>query len=135
MQAPTIAERNGLANMRTRIADLIAGCERISAESGLRIAVVGHAGDGNMHPTIVYQSDSAAQLARAQQAFRDILALGLKLGGTVTGEHGVGRIKQDWLATEIGPIGMRTHRAIKAALDPHNVFNPGSMFATQEISA
>ncbi|HEX7660787.1 MAG TPA: FAD-linked oxidase C-terminal domain-containing protein [Pseudonocardiaceae bacterium] len=120
---------------RTRIADLIAGCERISAESGLRIAVVGHAGDGNMHPTIVYQSDSAAQLARAQQAFRDILALGLKLGGTVTGEHGVGRIKQDWLATEIGPIGMRTHRAIKAALDPHNVFNPGSMFATQEISA
>ena len=59
----------------------------------------------------------------------------VKLGGTVTGEHGVGRIKQDWLATEIGPIGMRTHRAIKAALDPHNVFNPGSMFATQEISA
>jgi glycolate oxidase len=114
---------------RTRIADLISGCERISKEVGLRIAVVGHAGDGNMHPTIVYDPTSESEFARAHQAFDDILAVGLSLGGTVTGEHGIGKIKRDWLEREIGPIGMRVHRTIKAALDPNNLFNPGSMFA------
>lgn len=61
-------------------------------------------------------------------AFRKILEVGLSLGGTVTGEHGIGKIKQDWLAREIGPVGLDVHRRIKAALDPHNLFNPGSMF-------
>ncbi|WP_028852034.1 FAD-binding oxidoreductase [Thermocrispum municipale] len=113
---------------RTRIAELITGCERISERVGLRIAVVGHAGDGNMHPTIVYDAGSEDEFRRAREAFNDILDLGLSLGGTVTGEHGIGKIKQDWLAREIGPVGMRVHRQIKAALDPENLFNPGSMF-------
>jgi glycolate oxidase len=113
---------------RTRIADLIAGCERISESVGLRIAVVGHAGDGNMHPTIVYDPSSADEFARAQRAFDEILAVGLALGGTITGEHGVGKIKREWLAKEIGPVGLRVHRGIKRALDPENLFNPGSMF-------
>jgi glycolate oxidase subunit GlcD len=114
---------------RTRIAELIAGCERVSEEFGLRIAVVGHAGDGNMHPTIVYAPDSADEFARARKAFDAILEIGLSLGGTITGEHGVGKIKREWLEREIGPVGMRVHRQIKAALDPDNLFNPGSMFA------
>ncbi|SEF28623.1 glycolate oxidase [Amycolatopsis pretoriensis] len=114
---------------RTRIAELIRGCEKISSEVGLRIAVVGHAGDGNMHPTIVYQPDDADEFARAQKAFDEILEVGLSLGGTVTGEHGVGKIKREWLEREIGPVGMRVHRQIKAALDPGNLFNPGSMFS------
>lgn len=114
---------------RTRIAELIAGCERISEEVGLRIAVVGHAGDGNMHPTIVYAPDSADEFARARRAFDEILEVGLSLGGTVTGEHGVGKIKREWLAREIGPVGLRVHRQIKQALDPDNLFNPGSMFS------
>ncbi|MFD4674669.1 FAD-binding oxidoreductase [Lentzea sp. NPDC058450] len=113
---------------RTRIAELIQGCEDISAEVGLKIAVVGHAGDGNMHPTIVYDPADASQFARAQKAFDDILAVGLSLGGTVTGEHGIGKIKREWLAKEIGPVGLRVHREIKRALDPDNLFNPGSMF-------
>ncbi|MDQ0378460.1 FAD-binding oxidoreductase [Amycolatopsis thermophila] len=114
---------------RTRIAELIAGCQRISEEVGLRIAVVGHAGDGNMHPTIVYQPDDEDEFARARRAFDEILDVGLKLGGTVTGEHGVGKIKREWLEREIGPVGMRVHRQIKQALDPENLFNPGSMFS------
>jgi glycolate oxidase len=114
---------------RTRIAELIRGCEKISSEVGLRIAVVGHAGDGNMHPTIVYQPDDEDEFARAQRAFDAILEVGLSLGGTVTGEHGVGKIKREWLAREIGPVGIRVHRQIKAALDPENLFNPGSMFS------
>ncbi|MGW4394329.1 FAD-binding oxidoreductase [Amycolatopsis nivea] len=114
---------------RTRIAELIRGCERISEKVGLKIAVVGHAGDGNMHPTIVYAPDSEDEFARAQQAFDEILDVGLSLGGTVTGEHGVGKIKREWLAREIGPVGIRVHRQIKQALDPENLFNPGSMFS------
>jgi glycolate oxidase len=113
---------------RTRIAELISGCERISASCGLRIAVVGHAGDGNMHPTIVYDPTSESEFAAARRAFDEILEVGLSLGGTITGEHGVGKIKREWLAREIGPVGMRVHRSIKAALDPDNLFNPGSMF-------
>jgi glycolate oxidase len=114
---------------RTRIAELIHGCQKVSEEVGLRIAVVGHAGDGNMHPTIVYQPDDPDEFARAQRAFDAILEIGLSLGGTVTGEHGVGKIKREWLEREIGPIGMRVHRQIKQALDPENLFNPGSMFS------
>jgi glycolate oxidase len=114
---------------RTKISDLIAACERIGEEVGLRVACVGHAGDGNMHPTIVYDPASESEFERANQAFHDILAVGLSLGGTVTGEHGIGKIKREWLEREIGPVGMRVHRTIKAALDPENLFNPGSMFA------
>jgi glycolate oxidase subunit GlcD len=114
---------------RTRIAELIAGCQRIGEKVGLRIAVVGHAGDGNMHPTIVYSPDAPDEFERAQQAFDDIMELGLSLGGTVTGEHGVGKMKREWLAREIGPTGLRVHRQIKTALDPENLFNPGSMFS------
>ncbi|WP_422647115.1 FAD-binding oxidoreductase [Actinoalloteichus caeruleus] len=113
---------------RTRIAELIAGCAEIGEEVGLTVAVTGHAGDGNMHPTIVYDASRADEAEAARVAFDRILALGLRLGGTVTGEHGVGKIKQDWLATEIGPVGLRAHRAIKNALDPGGLFNPGSMF-------
>ncbi|RZQ65228.1 FAD-binding oxidoreductase [Amycolatopsis suaedae] len=114
---------------RTRIAELISGCQQIGEDVGLRIAVVGHAGDGNMHPTIVYSPDSEDEFARARVAFDRILEVGLSLGGTVTGEHGVGKIKREWLEREIGPVGMRVHREIKRALDPGNLFNPGSMFS------
>ncbi len=114
---------------RTRIAELISGCEAISERVGLLIAVVGHAGDGNMHPTIAYDPTDADQFERAKVAFDDILELGLSLGGTVTGEHGIGKIKREWLAKEIGEVGLAAHRAIKRALDPDNLFNPGSMFS------
>ncbi|MCP2262322.1 glycolate oxidase [Streptoalloteichus tenebrarius] len=116
---------------RTRIADLINGCEAVGERHGLLVAVVGHAGDGNMHPTIVYDPESEEQFARARRAFDEILELGLSLGGTITGEHGVGKIKREWLEREIGPVGLGVHRAIKAALDPGNLFNPGSMFAAE----
>ena len=116
---------------RTQIAALISACEQISAQVGLTIGVLGHAGDGNMHPTIVYDAADAAQTAAAELAFGLMLDAGRALGGTVTGEHGVGRIKQDFLAREIGDIGLDVHRKIKNALDPAGLFNPGSMFAAR----
>lgn len=114
---------------RTQIDALISACARISAQIGLTIGVLGHAGDGNMHPTIVYDATDPAQTAAAELAFGLILDAGRALGGTVTGEHGVGRIKQEFLAAEIGPIGLEVHRRLKDALDPAGLFNPGSMFA------
>ena len=114
---------------RTEIASLISACEQISADVGLTIGVVGHAGDGNMHPTVVYDASDAGQCAAAELAFGLMLDAGRALGGTVTGEHGVGRIKQDFLASEIGPIGLAVHQLIKQALDPQGLLNPGSMFA------
>ena len=113
---------------RSRIAQFLDGCDAIARERGLLIGVVGHAGDGNMHPTIVFDPSDDDQRTRAYAAFDDILELGLSLGGTITGEHGVGVIKVDWLEREIGPVALDVHRAIKDALDPAGLLNPGKVF-------
>jgi glycolate oxidase len=114
---------------RSRIADLLSGTAAIAAEVGVTIGVVGHAGDGNMHPTVIFDAASPDERARARVAFDAILDLGLSLGGTITGEHGVGTLKVDWLAREVGPVSLRVHRAIKDALDPLGILNPGKVFA------
>jgi glycolate oxidase len=80
-----------------------------------------------MHPNIVVDRADPKSLERGRRAFDEIMRLGLDLGGTCTGEHGVGLLKRDWLAREIGPVGVRVHRAIKAALDPDGLFNPGKV--------
>jgi glycolate oxidase subunit GlcD len=112
---------------RSRIAQFLDGCDAIAAERSLTIGVVGHAGDGNMHPTICFDPSDTEQRERAFAAFDDILELGLSLGGTITGEHGVGSIKVDWLEREIGPVSLDVHRSIKAALDPDGLLNPGKV--------
>jgi glycolate oxidase len=66
---------------------------------------------------------------RGRLVFDEIMRLGLALGGTCTGEHGVGLLKRDWLARELGPVGVRVHRALKAALDPAGILNPGKVIA------
>jgi glycolate oxidase len=113
---------------RSRIAGFLDGCDAIAVEREVTIGVVGHAGDGNMHPTVCFDGADAAQRERAYGAFDDILELGLSLGGTITGEHGVGTIKVDWLEREIGPVALDVHRAIKDALDPAGLLNPGKVF-------
>jgi glycolate oxidase len=114
---------------RSRLADLVEGVERIGERTGVIVATVGHAGDGNLHPNIIIDRTDPASLAAGRRAFDDIMALGLELGGTVTGEHGVGLLKRDWLERELGPVGLRVHHAIKAALDPHGILNPGKVIA------
>ncbi|MER7729213.1 FAD-linked oxidase C-terminal domain-containing protein [Streptomyces sp. NPDC096323] len=114
---------------RTRIAEFIKGVEEISARHGLLVAVVGHAGDGNLHPVIVVDRADPSGMERGRRVFDDIMRLALALGGTCTGEHGIGMLKRDWLARELGPVGMRVHRALKAALDPSGILNPGKVIA------
>ncbi|MGW5671935.1 FAD-binding oxidoreductase [Micromonospora sp. NPDC003776] len=112
---------------RGALAALLDGVARIAEECAVPIGVVGHAGDGNMHPNIVVDRADPESVARGRRAFDEIMRLGLDLGGTCTGEHGVGLLKRDWLAREIGPVGVRVHQAIKAALDPAGLFNPGKV--------
>jgi glycolate oxidase subunit GlcD len=112
---------------RSAIARFLDGCDAIAAGRGLTIGVVGHAGDGNMHPTICFDPADADQRDRAFAAFDDILELGLGLGGTITGEHGVGSIKVGWLEREVGPVSLDVHRSIKDALDPAGLLNPGKV--------
>jgi glycolate oxidase len=119
---------------RSRIAQFLDGCDGIATARRLTIGVVGHAGDGNMHPTICFDPTDADQRERAFAAFDDILELGLSLGGTITGEHGVGAIKVDWLEREIGPVALDVHRSIKAALDPAGLLNPGKVFRGASVA-
>ena len=110
------------------LADLVGGVEKIAANHDLMISVIAHAGDGNTHPLIVFDPSDAAMEQRAQQAFGEIMDLAVSLGGTITGEHGVGRLKRPWLAGQLGPEVMELNRRIKTALDPHGILNPGAAF-------
>jgi len=109
------------------LADLVGGVAKIAADRDLTISVIAHAGDGNTHPLIVYDPSDAAMTERAHAAFGEIMDLAVSLGGTITGEHGVGRLKKPWLAGQLGPEAMELNRRIKAALDPDNILNPGAV--------
>ncbi|MEU5582864.1 FAD-linked oxidase C-terminal domain-containing protein [Streptomyces huasconensis] len=113
---------------RSRLAEMLDGVERIGEKYGLTIGVCAHAGDGNTHPTVCFDAADADEARRARESFDEIMALGLELGGTITGEHGVGVLKKEWLAREIGPVGVEMQRAVKAAFDPHHLLNPGKLF-------
>jgi glycolate oxidase len=108
------------------LGQLVSGIADIAAERDLMISVIAHAGDGNTHPLIVYDPADAAMAERAQLAFGEIMDLAVGLGGTITGEHGVGRLKRPWLAGYLGPEAMDLNRRIKQALDPQGILNPGA---------
>ncbi|MEV8014883.1 FAD-linked oxidase C-terminal domain-containing protein [Streptomyces sp. NPDC086554] len=113
---------------RSRLADMLEGVDRIADKYSLTIGVCAHAGDGNTHPTVCFDAADPDEGRRARESFDEIMALGLELGGTITGEHGVGVLKKEWLAREIGPVGVEMQRAIKSAFDPLSLLNPGKLF-------
>jgi glycolate oxidase len=103
---------------------LLDGVERIAAQFGVAIGTFGHAGDGNMHPTVVYDHRDPDAVRRAARAFDAIIGLALEHHGTVSGEHGIGSLKRRHVHTELGSA-LDVHRAVKKALDPHDLLNPG----------
>ncbi|HYI59194.1 MAG TPA: FAD-linked oxidase C-terminal domain-containing protein [Microlunatus sp.] len=106
---------------------LLAGVAAIAARHEVQIPVVAHAGDGNTHPTIVFDPTDEAAQARAALAFTEIMELALSLGGTITGEHGIGRLKKELLPTQLGPRVTRLTRDVKQLFDPGNILNPGAI--------
>ncbi|MFJ4837789.1 FAD-binding oxidoreductase [Streptomyces sp. NPDC088746] len=113
---------------RSRLGAMIEGTAAIAEKFGLTIGVCAHAGDGNTHPVVCFDHTDADESRRARESFDEIMALGLELGGTITGEHGVGVLKKEWLARELGEVGVELQRGIKAAFDPLGLLNPGKLF-------
>ncbi|MGX1854876.1 FAD-binding oxidoreductase [Streptomyces sp. NPDC055299] len=113
---------------RSRLAEMLDGTAAIAEKYGLTIGVCAHAGDGNTHPTVCFDAADPDESRRARASFDDIMALGLRLGGTITGEHGVGVLKKEWLARELGPVGLELQRGIKDVFDPLGILNPGKLF-------
>lgn len=107
--------------------DLVDGVATIATRAGVEIAVVAHAGDGNTHPIIVYDATDPDSEARARSAFDEVMALAISLGGTITGEHGVGRAKKGALPAQLGPDVLALTRRVKDALDPLGILNPGAV--------
>ncbi|MEU2723935.1 FAD-binding oxidoreductase [Streptomyces smyrnaeus] len=101
--------------------------EDIARHHRLRIFTLGHAGDGNLHPTVLFDESDPDEVHRARTAYDDIMAAGLALGGTTTGEHGIGTLKRDWLGRELDAVSLELHRGIKRLFDPKQLLNPGKV--------
>lgn len=114
-----------IAVPRSALAEAIQRIESVAARHDVTIATFGHAGDGNLHPTIVFPHNDAEAEARAHAAFHDVIDVALAVGGTVTGEHGVGLLKARALGLELDPAAVSLHAAIKHAFDPVGILNPG----------
>lgn len=110
-----------------RLGDLVRGIADIAQRRDILIAVLAHAGDGNTHPLLVFDPSDADQTERAHTAYGEVMDLAIGLGGTITGEHGVGRLKKPWLGDYLGPDVLALNQKIKKALDPAGIMNPGTM--------
>ncbi|MFE0630997.1 FAD-binding oxidoreductase [Streptomyces sp. NPDC058864] len=113
---------------RGSLAAMLDGVAAIARKHDLTIGVCAHAGDGNTHPVVCFDAADPEESGRARESFDEIMALGLELGGTITGEHGVGVLKKEWLARELGPVGVEMQRGIKNVFDPLGILNPGKVF-------
>ncbi|GIO04553.1 glycolate oxidase subunit GlcD [Brevibacillus reuszeri] len=116
---------------RAQIAPMVAAIQEITNRYGLQICTFGHAGDGNLHPTCMTDARNEKEIERVEHAFEEIFAAAIDLGGTITGEHGVGIVKAPYLEWKVGAAGMEVMKGIKHAFDPHNLLNPDKMFAKQ----
>ncbi len=112
---------------RSAIPAAVAGIKEVSRRHDIPIAIFGHAGDGNLHPNILFDKRDPAQVDKMKKAAADIFAVALRLGGTLSGEHGVGSLKRAFLEQDLGPLAIEVMAGIKKALDPKNILNPGKV--------
>jgi glycolate oxidase len=110
--------------------EMLRRIEAIAAARGTMVATVAHAGDGNLHPMVVFDARDRDAEARAAATFEELMAEALALGGTITGEHGVGILKRGFLPRQLGAASLALHASIKRAFDPHEILNPGKMLLT-----
>lgn len=112
---------------------MIKAVKEIAQKYNLNMVVFGHAGDGNLHPNIMTDKRNTEEMARVNQAIDELFARALALGGTLSGEHGIGFMKAPYLLQELGREGYLAHKAVKDALDPAEILNPGKIFIEKEL--
>ncbi len=110
---------------RGQLAEAVTGLEEIAAATGVRIFTIAHASDGNLHPMIVMDPEDSVTEGPAKDALGQMFFLANRLGGTLTGEHGVGLLKRDWVGAELGDVSVGVQHSIRRALDPLGILNPG----------
>ncbi len=113
---------------RSELARMVRFVEVIAKKYQLRVGTFGHMGDGNLHPTFLTDERNKEEMHRVHEAFKEIFDEAIRLGGTITGEHGVGLAKKDFLPKFLGDAQMRVHRELRKTLDPNGILNPGKMF-------
>lgn len=111
-----------------KISEMLAGIKKVAANKNVLIPTIGHAGDGNFHPLIVLEDNNESQNKRAWEAFGEIMDCAIALGGTITGEHGIGTLKRPWLQKQLQKETLSLMRKIKDLLDPNRILNPGKGF-------
>ncbi|MFZ5646346.1 MAG: FAD-binding oxidoreductase [Bacillota bacterium] len=117
---------------RSKITDMLKALQEIAQKYRLTIGTFGHAGDGNLHPTILTDARDLEEMERVHRAVDDIFKKALELGGTLSGEHGIGLAKKNFLRWEMGGSGLDVMRRIKKALDPEDLLNPGKVIPDGE---
>ncbi|WP_163182690.1 glycolate oxidase subunit GlcD [Neobacillus sedimentimangrovi] len=117
---------------RSEVANMVRAIGEIAEKYNLLICTFGHAGDGNLHPTCPTDARNREEMERVHKAFAEIFEKAVELGGTITGEHGVGIAKAPYLELKLGKAGIAVMKAIKQALDPNNIMNPGKIFAKND---
>src|SRR5687767_13625450 len=113
---------------RSELARMIRFVEGVAKKYKLRIGTFGHMGDGNLHPTFLTDERNKDEMHRVEEAFKEIFAEAVRLGGTITGEHGIGVAKKSFLPAFAGKAQLRVMRELRRALDPNGILNPGKMF-------
>ncbi|MFJ7683603.1 glycolate oxidase subunit GlcD [Peribacillus butanolivorans] len=116
---------------RSEIAKMVRAINEIATKHNVNICTFGHAGDGNLHPTCITDARDHDEMERVELAFADIFAVAIDLGGTITGEHGVGAMKAPYLEWKLKKEGIAAMKGIKQAFDPNNIMNPGKVFAKE----
>lgn len=125
--APTVILEDATVP-RSELAKMVAFIQDISKKYGLKIGTFGHMGDGNLHPTFLTNERNREEIEKVEAAMKEIFDCAIGLGGTITGEHGVGIAKKPFLPGQLGEASIGLHKRIKAAMDPNGILNPGKMF-------
>ncbi len=112
---------------RSRVPEAVRRIREISQKYGLPVVVFGHAGDGNLHPNILFDKRKPEDMERVEKIAEEIFRMAVEMGGVLSGEHGVGVLKQPYLEMAIGPVAVEVMKAIKQALDPKGILNPGKV--------
>jgi glycolate oxidase len=126
-RAPTIILED-VTVPRSRLAEMVSAIQRVAKEHDVTIGTFGHMGDGNLHPTFLTDEKNEEEMVRVEAGMKEIFQAAIDMGGTITGEHGVGLAKKPFLPDAIGPVAMQVMRRLKKDFDPAGILNPGKIF-------